>query len=51
MTINIKKSVISLSNTYELYLNRLTIKDHEDREYIVIQDKDLEDLKEFLNST
>lgn len=49
MSINIKKSVISLSNTYELYLNVLTII-NDNNEILLIRDKDLEDLKEFLNS-
>ena len=49
MVINIKKSIVSMTNTYELLGDRLTITDNEDNDIIVIEGIELQDLKEFLN--
>lgn len=47
MAINVKKSIVSMNNTYELLGERLTITDNEDNDIIVIEGIELRDLKEF----
>lgn len=48
MVINVKKSIVSMQNTYEYLNGRLSIIDNEDGETVIIEGIDFKDLKEFI---